>query len=607
MVNNKADLFKDKLQGLYFSKDIVGQGVPMIGISGNFRNNDCTLASGYFLSVLEAGGTPIIIPPYSNEKSLASIVDRLDGIVLSGGADIDPIYLGEDPLDCVEVNEHRDEPELMLVRLAVDRNIPILGICRGIQILSAALGGKLYQDIVSQHNRKCIEHNQSAPRGITSHSVELKEGSILSELYKTNTLQVNSFHHQAVKAVPEGFTVTAVAPDGIIEGMESTRYKSIIGVQWHPECMILDGNRTMMPVFDWLVGESVSFMKAKSLHERMIVLDSHCDTPMFFDKGARFYQRNPQIDVEYDYVGEVSKDGSKTFKYDPLVDLHKMVEGHLDVSFMVAYLHQYERDAASLASATEKADRLLSLIEDRIAECSPNVKIAYSPEEILENKFNNVKSVVLGIENGYAVGLDIKNIERFRNRGVAYMTLCHNGDNDICDSAKGNSSHNGISAFGSQVIEEMNRVGMMIDLSHGSEKSFYDAVSMSSKPIICSHSSSRALCNHPRNLTDDQLKALSAKNGVAQVCLYSGFLKKDADATIVDAIAHIMHMIDVAGIDHVGIGSDFDGGGGLIGLEDASVLINITRRLMSEGLNEVQISQIWGDNFIRVWKSILEK
>ena len=284
-----------------------------------------------------------------------------------------------------------------------------------------------------------------------------------------------------------------------------------------------------------------------------------------------------------------------------------LFRSHLDVSFMVAYLHQYERDAASLASATEKADRLLSLIEDRIAECSPHVKIAYSPEEILENKFNNVKSVVLGIENGYAVGLDIKNIERFRNRGVAYMTLCHNGDNDICDSAKGNSSHNGISAFGSQVIEEMNRVGMMVDLSHGSEKSFYDAVSMSSKPIICSHSSSRALCNHPRNLTDDQLKALSAKSGVAQVCLYSGFLKKDADATIVDAIAHIMHMIDVAGIDHVGIGSDFDGGGGLIGLEDASLLINITRRLMSEGLSEVQISQIWGDNLIRVWKSILEK
>lgn len=607
MVNNKADLFKDKLQGLYFSKDIVGQGVPMIGISGNFRNNDCTLASGYFLSVLEAGGTPIIIPPYSNEKSLASIVDRLDGIVLSGGADIDPIYLGEDPLDCVEVNEHRDEPELMLVRLAVDRNIPILGICRGIQILSAALGGTLYQDIVSQHNRKCIEHNQSAPRGITSHSVELKEGSILSELYKTNTLQVNSFHHQAVKAVPEGFTVTAVAPDGIIEGMESTRYKSILGVQWHPECMILDGNRTMMPVFDWLVGESVSFMKAKSLHERMIVLDSHCDTPMFFDKGARFYQRNPQIDVEYDYVGEVSKDGSKTFKYDPLVDFHRMTEGRLDVSFMVAYLHQYERDAESLIAATEKADRLLTLIEDRIAECSPHVKLVRTPEEISINKFNNVKSVVLGIENGYAIGSDLNNVERFRRRGVAYMTLCHNGDNDVCDSAKGSDSHNGISGFGRHVIEEMNRVGMMVDLSHGSEKSFYDAIQMSSKPIICSHSSSRALCNHPRNLTDDQLIAISTKGGVAQVCLYGGFIKKDSEATIKDAVAHIMHMIDVAGIDHVGIGSDFDGGGGLTGLEDASCFVNLTRRLMSEGLNDVQISQIWGANFIRVWRTILTK
>lgn len=606
MVKNKADLFKDKLQGLYFSKDIVGDGIPLIGISGNFRNNDCTLAAGYFMSVLEAGGTPVIIPPYKNEQSLASIIDRLDGIVLSGGADIDPEYLGEDPLDCVEVNEHRDEPELMLVRLAVDRNIPILGICRGIQILSAALGGKLYQDIVSQHNRKCIEHNQSAPRGVTSHIVELKPGSLLYKLYKTENLQVNSFHHQAVKAVPDGFVVTAVAPDGIIEAMESTRYKSILGVQWHPECMILDGNRTMMPVFDWLIGESVSFMKAKSLHERMIVIDSHCDTPMFFDKGAHFYQRDPQIDVEYDYVGEVSPDGAKTFKYNPLVDLHKMTEGRLDVSFMVAYLHQYERDAESLIAATEKADRLLTLIEDRIAECSPHVKVVNTPEEISVSKFNNIKSVVLGIENGYAIGSDLNNVERFRRRGVAYMTLCHNGDNDICDSAKGSASNNGISDFGRQVIEEMNRVGMMVDLSHGSEKSFYDAIRISSKPIICSHSSSRALCNHPRNLTDDQLKAISAKGGVAQVCLYGGFIKKDSEATIKDAIAHIMHMIDVAGIDHVGIGSDFDGGGGLIGLEDASGFINITRRLMSEGLNDIQISQVWGANLMRVWRSILK-
>ncbi len=295
MVKNKADLFKDKLQDLYFSKDIVGNGVPLIGISGNFTNDKCTLAAGYFMSVLEAGGTPVIIPPYKNESSLMSVLDRLDGIILSGGADIDPEYLGEEPLDCVEVNEHRDEPELMLVRLAVNRNIPILGICRGMQILSAAFDGKLYQDIVSQHNQKCIEHNQSEARSVTSHSVELKSDSLLHKLYNTVILQVNSFHHQAVKEVPEGFTITAVAPDGIIEGIESNRYKSILGVQWHPECMILDGDRSMMPVFDWLISESVSFMNAKRLHERIIVIDSHCDTPMFFDQGAHFYQRDPQI------------------------------------------------------------------------------------------------------------------------------------------------------------------------------------------------------------------------------------------------------------------------------------------------------------------------
>lgn len=599
----KAEQLESLLKSMDSGTDVLGYKAPVIGISGNFREGDCTLAQGYYMSVLEAGGTPVVIPSYDNEKALVSILDTLDGLVLSGGADIDPDYLGEEPLECISVNPRRDAQELVLVRLAVERQIPILGICRGIQMLTAALGGKLYQDIKTQHGRPCIEHSQTIARGLPSHDVKIEKDSLLHSLMGTETLAVNSFHHQAVKEIPQGFRVTATASDGIIEGMESTAFRPILGVQWHPECFILEADRTMMPIFNWLTEQAALFKRAKELHSKTIILDSHCDSPMFFDKGAHFYQRNPGVEVEYEYVGEPSPDGSPTFGYNPLVDLHKMTAGRLDASFMVAYLHQYERDADSLKAAVVKADFLLSLIDERIGECAGYAAIATTPDELWQNKFNGIKSVVKGIENGYAVGLDIDNVDRFRSRGVAYMTLCHNGDNDICDSHKGNHEHDGLSDFGREVVARMNRVGMMVDLSHASEKSFWDALECSTKPIICSHSSSRALCDHTRNLTDEQMRALASSGGVAQVCLYSGFLKKGGNATIDDAIRHIMHMIDVMGVDHVGIGSDFDGGGGLPGLEDASWFVTLTERLMAEGLSDDDLSLVWGRNFLSVWSA----
>lgn len=601
----KAERLESLLKSMDSDTGVFEYKAPLIGISGNFRDGDCTLAQAYYMSVLEAGCTPVVIPSYDDEKALTSLLDSLDGIVLSGGADIDPEFLREEPLDCVSINPRRDMQELLLVRLAVDRQIPVLGICRGIQVLAAALGGKLYQDIKSQHDRPCIEHSQTIARGLPSHEVTIEKDSLLYSLMGTETLAVNSFHHQAVKEAPAGFRVTATAPDGIIEGMESTTFRPILGVQWHPECFILENDRSMMPIFNWLKEQATLYKRAKELHRKTIILDSHCDSPMFFDKGAHFYQKNPGVTVEYDYVGEPSPDGSPTFSYNPLVDLHKMTCGHLDVSFMVAYLKQHERDAESLKAAVAKADRLLTLIDERIGECKGYAAIATTPDELWQNKFKGIKTVVKGIENGYAIGLDIDNVDRYRKRGVAYMTLCHNGDNDICDSHKGNHEHNGLSDFGREVVKRMNSVGMMVDLSHASEKTFWDAMECSTKPIICSHSSSRALCDHTRNLTDDQMRALAAAGGVAQVCLYSGFLKKGGNATVVDAIRHIMHMIDVMGINHVGIGSDFDGGGGLPGLEDASWFITLTERLMAQGLTDADLSRLWGLNFIDVWRSNL--
>ena len=187
------------------------------------------------------------------------------------------------------------------------------------------------------------------------------------------------------------------------------------------------------------------------------------------------------------------------------------------------------------------------------------------------------------------------------------MTLCHNGDNDICDSASHtNNEHSGLSKMGYNVISEMNRVGMMIDLSHAGEKSFYDALEASKTPIVCSHSSMRALCDHPRNLTDDQLRALSNADGVVQVTMYPGFLRLDSQATIEDAVNHLKHAVDIAGIDHVGVGTDFDGDGGIPGLADASEIINFTKHLLRKHFSETDLRQIWGENFLRVMRQTQE-
>ena len=195
-------------------------------------------------------------------------------------------------------------------------------------------------------------------------------------------------------------------------------------------------------------------------------------------------------------------------------------------------------------------------------------------------------------------------MRHFRNRGIVYMTLCHNGDNDICDSARGQGEWGGLSPFGREVVREMNRLGVMVDLSHGAESSFYDALELSSVPIVCSHSSCRALCDVPRNLTDDQLKALARKGGVAQVTLYKGFLRKDGEASILDAIEHLNHAVNIMGVEHVGIGTDFDGDGGIPGCASAAEVINFTRRLLAERYSETEIADIWGGNFLRVMQLV---
>ena len=556
---------------------------PVIGLTGNFRDGDCTLAEGYYQSILKAGGVPFIIPCYDDTDALINTLDKLDGILLTGGADINPLFLGEEPIQELHgINPRRDRQELLLTHLAADRQIPILGICRGIQTMNAALGGPLYQDIHSQMEGTRIKHDQNLDRCYASHTVAIEKDTLLHRLFKTDTIAVNSFHHQAIKEPAPGFRVCARATDGVIEAMESTEYKSMLGVQWHPECFILKGDECMMPLFQWLVQEATSFKEAKRMHDRILTLDSHCDTPMFFDQQIDFASRDPKI----------------------LVDLHKMTEGKLDATIMVAYLKQLELTDEALLAATAKADRILNEIEAMVAKSCSYVDIAYTPADLYRLKAEGKKAIMLGIENGYAIGKDISNIERFRKRGVVYMTLCHNGNNQLCGSARFNDEGMGVNAFGEQVIKEMNRVGMMVDISHAGEQTFYDALNISTKPIVASHSSARALCNHPRNLTDAQLKALADKGGVAQVTLYSGFLKEQGMATIQDAIDHLNHMANIMGIEHVGIGTDFDGDGGVTGCASASELINFTRCLLKERYSEADIRRIWGGNFLRVMEEV---
>ena len=559
----------------------------MIGITGNYSNETCTLAEGYYQSVLKAGGIPFILPPFFETHLLGELLDRLDGIIFSGGGDINPLLLGEEPIkELHSITPERDQQELLLARLAYDRQIPMLGICKGIQVINAALGGTNYQDIYTQMEGVHIKHSQDQDRRYPSHQVNITKGSILEKLFGAE-LAVNSFHHQACKEPAPALKVTALGCDGVIEAVESNEFKSIMGVQWHPETFILRNNREMLPIFEWLVQESAEFKKAKKLHSKIITLDSHCDTPMFFPQGINFASRDPKI----------------------LVDLHKMTEGHLDATIMVAYLEQQGRDDASLENATAKANQILTQIEEMVAKNCTAVDIAYSPDDLWKLKKEGKKAIMLGIENGYAIGKDIRNVKHFCGRGVVYMTLCHNGDNDICDSAKGNHEHHGVSEFGAKVIEEMNYYNIMVDLSHASEESFYDALQISKTPIVCSHSSARALCDHPRNLTDDQMRALAQAGGVAQVTLYPGFLVKSdvsdvREATILDAIEHLNHMVNVMGIEHVGIGTDFDGDGGIRGCASASELINFTRHLLRERYTEEQIQMIWGGNFLRVMKKV---
>ena len=375
--------------------------------------------------------------------------------------------------------------------------------------------------------------------------------------------------------------------------------------------------------------------KASRIHNAVFTIDTHCDTPMNL--------------VGSDFNVAERHDAKKT---DTKVDLPRMKEGGLDAQFWAVFLSQGKRTEEGLANANKKAFEIIKAIYKSVESAPELAQIAKTPEDGYSIEKTGKRAIYIGIENGYAIAHDLSMIEKFWQLGVRYITLCHTSNNDICDSStdKKGPEYKGLSPFGVEVVKEMNRVGMMVDVSHISDSSLYDVLKITKFPVIASHSCSRAMCDNPRNLTDEGLRAVAKNGGVIQMCILTDYVKtpnpnpaRDSAraalrvkynnfqgltpeqeragteawhkiardfpqklANVKDVVDHIDHIVKIAGIDHVGIGTDFDGGGEVSGCYDVSEMGNITLELVKRGYSEEQIRKIWGGNFMRVFKAVLE-
>lgn len=603
------------------------KNIPYIGISGNFNEEQGQhmLAKTYVNAVLQAGGCPVILPAYRQEQISDELLDKtlsgLDGIIFSGGGDFTPELIGEKRIEALgSISPTRDEYEFPLIRRAMALQIPMLGICRGEQLLNLAMGGSIYQDLPSEYvsPEKLGEHSQSQPRECSTHSVIVAEDSLLASIFEnflnehpaadggvfaqSKGLRVNSFHHQAVKNMAASLRAVAWGEDGVVEAIESTTYQPFIGVQWHPECLV-DSQPEMQALFQWLQREALLYRQTRQTLQQSLSIDLHCDVPMFFE-GEYDLLKGGGIErgkIDFDAQGQEALEWVEN-----RVDICKMNDGGLDAIVMAAYIKQLGRDEQALQAATDKAKRLLQESLDRAAALPEVCEVVKDESGLRACKASGRRAIMLGIENGYALAKNPQLVDEFARMGVVYITLCHNGHNDICDSASQAQTpeHDGIGPYGQEILQKMNQAGIIIDLSHASEQSFYDALRYSKTPIICSHSSVWNLCQHRRNLTDEQIKALAAKGGMMGICLYAGFLAKGRESTVKDAIAHINYVRDLVGIDYIGIGSDFDGGGGISGCNHSGEIFNLVRELLREGYSQEDVDKILGGNFLRVLNQV---
>jgi len=377
--------------------------------------------------------------------------------------------------------------------------------------------------------------------------------------------------------------------------------------------------------------------EALAIHDRVLTVDTHSDTPM------RLLREGWDIGERHD----PSQRGSGK------IDLPRMAEGGLDAEFFAVFIGQGERTPEGYAKAKGRAMQMLAAIHKMCGDYPHLVELATSPEDAYRIEQEGKRAAFIGMENGYPIGKDLSLVKEYYERGVRYITLCHGSDNDICDSSTDsrNPEDNGLSDFGKEVVAECNRLGIMVDMSHASDKTFFDVLSTTKAPIIASHSSVRTLCDHPRNLSDEMIKALASNGGVIQICFVSSFVKETKPnkkrekamqalrekygprreikddavlaemreeymkiyekypserATVKDLVNHVDYVVKLVGVDHVGFGTDFDGGGEIEGCFDVSELPNLTVELVRRGYSEEEIRKIWGGNLMRVFRQVIE-
>ena len=302
-----------------------------------------------------------------------------------------------------------------------------------------------------------------------------------------------------------------------------------------------------------------------------------------------------------------------TMNTDTQFNLPNMIEGELDVAWLVVYTAQGELNEEGYKAAYENAISKFDAIDRLVNVYAPDqVELALSSQDVSRILAEGKKVIMIGVENAYSMGLDTSNVEEFWKKGARYVSLTHNGHNQFSDSNTGEfdgtTLHNGLSDLGKEVIELLNYYGIMIDISHPSKEAIRQMTELSKAPIIASHSSARALRDHPRNVDDEQLNWIKENGGVIQTTALGFFLtdREDPPANMDDFMDHIDHMVEKIGIDHVGISSDFDGGGGIVGWEDASETMNVTTALRERGYSESEIAKLWGGNLLRVLDEVQE-
>lgn len=376
--------------------------------------------------------------------------------------------------------------------------------------------------------------------------------------------------------------------------------------------------------------------EARELHREILTVDTHCDT------AFSLLRTDWKIGDRHDPALRASGK----------IDLPRMKEGGLDAEFFAAFVGQGPLTPEAYAKAKDSALRAVEAVGQMTRDYPSLIGLAVDPAGARRLKAAGKLTAFIGMENGYPVGRDLSLVKFFYDKGVRYITLCHSSDNDICDSStdRRDPEDRGLSEFGRAVVAECNRLGMIVDISHASDKSFYDVLAASKAPIIASHSSCRAVCANPRNLADDQIRALARRGGVIQICFLGAYVKtppvipgreqaikemeakygplrdlKDealrqkamaereainqkypqAQPTVQDLVDHIDHVKKLVGVDYVGIGTDFDGGGGVLGCNDVSGMIHVTEELLRRGYSDREIAKIWGGNFFRVFERVM--